>query len=142
MVRRSKQVLVPVDRHLATCISVRREVCGLSASNLDRRARLKPGSVARLERGELRLKPVQLLALADALGLDVDTFFDDAPMIERSDDFASRHVPAAEAEELVRAYIAITSATARSEFAALVRAVADSEVLWRDIGNRGEKVAS
>ncbi len=143
MSRRSKQVLVPVDRHLADCIRVRRESCSMSASALDRQAGLRPGSVSKLERGEKGLKPVQLLALAEVLGMSVDTFFEGAPEISPSVDLlAGRDVPASEAAELVRAFVAIPSAGSRREFVALVRSVADSEAFGqRPVGKSGKVTA-
>jgi transcriptional regulator with XRE-family HTH domain len=129
-VRRSKQAILPIDRHLAACIRFYRERCGMDARTLDRAARLLPGSVSKLERGEKTLKLPQLLALSEALGLDMDRFFEGAPEIRRVDDLkACPCIPVSEAEELIRAFIAMPNPQSRKEFSALVRSVADSRAL-------------
>jgi len=114
-----------VEQHLAACIRVRREVCGLSASDLDRAANLKPGSVSRLERNKKRLKPDALIALSRALKLDIDSFFEDIPLCGRFDELPPENgISTSDIESLVNAFHAIDNPEARRGFASLLRSIA------------------
>ena len=116
------------ERHVGQRIRERRLALNLSLDAVERRADLPGGALSRIEAGQRRTGPADLLGIATVLGVSIDYFFDglsDHPPSEAAPDIDPALDP--EGRQFLRAYLSIGDRRVRRDIFKLVRAVANDQ---------------
>lgn len=111
---------------------------GMSQENLGDCLGLTFQQVQKYEKGVNRIGASRLFELANALGVNVQFFYDEAPGIEKSADvsgfaeetttnYVASFMKSREGVELSRAFAKISNAQVRRSIVELVRAIANDE---------------
>lgn len=116
-----------IARRVCARLAAGRSALGLEPELLDVVCGLRRGTVARLEAGRSRVTPLHLLRLAAVLGVEIDWFFNETPLV-------APHVPAAaaaggpgyrEMEQFLAVFAQLGSSRVRAGLRGLVQAVAN-----------------
>ncbi|MEO1609403.1 MAG: helix-turn-helix transcriptional regulator [Pseudomonadota bacterium] len=127
-----------IDLHVGSRIKLRRMLLGMSQENLGDCLGLTFQQVQKYEKGVNRIGASRLFELANALGVNVQFFYDEAPGIEKSADvsgfaeetttnYVASFMKSREGVELNRAFAKISNAQVRRSIVELVRAIANDE---------------
>lgn len=115
-----------IARRVRARLAAGRSALGLAPELLDVVCGLRRGTVARLEAGRSRVTPLHLLRLAAVLGVEIDWFFNETPLV-------APHAPAAaagrpgyrEMEQFLAVFAQLGSSRVRAGLRGLVEAVAN-----------------
>ncbi len=125
----------PIDIHVGSRVRLQRMLRGISQEKLGERLGLTFQQVQKYEKGVNRIGASRLFDLANVLGVPVQFFYDEAPLIEgratpqmglaerSADAYVFEFLNTREGLELNRAFARITDAKARRAVLDLVRAM-------------------
>jgi len=119
-----------VDSRVGARIRLRRMIVGMSQERLGEAVGVTFQQVQKYERGVSRVSAGRLYSLAEALGVPVSYFFDEAVLVagggpsERAEAAEMPHSMSRETLELLRAYYGITDLEIRHRLFELAKAIA------------------
>jgi transcriptional regulator with XRE-family HTH domain len=115
-----------VDRLVGQRVRMRRQLLGMSQSDLAARLGCSFQQVQKYENGSNRVSASMLAKVAAALTVPITFFFDDQPLegAARRDELPADLLSTSETFDLLRAYYKVSSVDLRSRMLALLKAIA------------------
>ncbi len=130
----------PIDAHVGSRVRLQRMLRGISQEKLGEKLGLTFQQIQKYEKGVNRIGASRLFELANVLGVPVQFFYDDAPVLEErgalqpgfaeappTDSYVFEFLNTREGLELNRAFAKITDPATRRAVIDLVRALAKED---------------
>ena len=125
----------PVDVHVGSRVKLRRSMTGLSQEKLGEALGVTFQQIQKYEKGTNRISMSRMSQIAEALGVPVGFFLEDAPvegaapsLQEAAASYDNDFLSSPEGIQLNRAFVRIRSPKVRKRVLELVRAIADEEM--------------